>query len=55
MLMMKPKPVARSGILAMLRHRSSVIAGARNKLIVLSFRFIPRLMQRRIMQRALSG
>ena len=55
MLMMKPKPVARSGILAMLRHRSSVIAGVLNKLIVFSFRFIPRLMQGRIMQRALSG
>jgi uncharacterized protein len=55
MLMMESKPVVRSGILAMLRHRSSVIAGALNKLIVFSFRFIPRLMQRRIMQRALSG
>jgi uncharacterized protein len=55
MLMMKPKPVARSGILAMLRYRSSVIAGVLNKLIVFSFRFTPRLMQGRIMQRALSG
>jgi short-subunit dehydrogenase len=54
MLTMLPRPVARSGILAMLRHRSSVIAGVLNKLIVFSFRFIPRLMQGRIMQRALS-
>ena len=55
MLMMDPKPVARTGIEAMLRHRSSVIAGILNKLIVFSFRFTPRLMQGRIMQRALSG
>ena len=55
MLMMEPKPVARAGIRAMLRHRSSVIAGVLNKLIVFSFRFTPRLMQGRIMQRALSG
>src|SRR5262249_9713935 len=44
MLMMDPKPVARTGIEAMLRHRSSVIAGILNKLIVFSFRFTPRLM-----------
>jgi uncharacterized protein len=55
MLMMGPTPVARTGIEAMLRHRSSVIAGLLNKLIVFSFRFTPRLMQGRIMQRALSG
>lgn len=55
MLMMKPRPVARTGIAAMLRHRSSVIAGVLNKLIVFSFRFTPRLMQGRIMRRALSG
>ena len=55
MLMMDPKPVARTGIEAMLRHRSSVIAGVLNKLMVFSFRFTPRLIQGRIMQRALSG
>jgi short-subunit dehydrogenase len=55
MLMMDPKPVARTGIEATLRHRSSVIAGILNKLIVFSFRFTPRVMQGRIMQRALSG
>jgi short-subunit dehydrogenase len=54
-LMMKPEPVARTGIAAMLGDRSSVIAGILNKLIVLSFRFAPRVMQGRIMQRALSG
>jgi len=55
MLMMAPKPVARTGIVAMLRHRSSIIAGVMNKLVVFSFRFTPRRMQGRIMQRALSG
>jgi short-subunit dehydrogenase len=55
LLMMPPKPVAKTGIMAMLRHRSSVIAGVMNKLIVFSFRFTPRVMQGRIMQRALSG
>jgi uncharacterized protein len=55
MLMMDPKPVARTGIEALLQHRSSVIAGILNKLIVFSCRFTPRLMQGRIMQRALSG
>jgi short-subunit dehydrogenase len=55
MLMMEPKPVARTGILAMLRRRSSVIAGILNKVIIFSFRFTPRPMQGRIMQRALSG
>jgi short-subunit dehydrogenase len=55
MLMMEPKAVAKTGIDALLRQRSSVIAGILNKLIVFSFRFTPRLMQRQIMQRALSG
>jgi len=55
MLMMEPKPVARTGIEAMLRHRSSVIAGILNKLIIFSFRFTPRPMQSRIMQWALSA
>jgi uncharacterized protein len=53
--MMAPRPVAKMGIVAMLRHRSSIIAGVMNKLIVFSFRFTPRLMQGRIMQRALTG
>src|SRR5215813_5373949 len=54
-LMMEPRPVARTGILAMLRHRSSVIAGVLNKLIVFSFRFTPRAVHARIMQRAVRG
>jgi uncharacterized protein len=42
MLMMEPRPVARTGILAMLDHRSSVVAGILNKLVVFVFRFAPR-------------
>src|SRR5262245_36683025 len=55
MLMMEPSPVARTGILAMLRRRSSVVAGVLNKLVVLSSRFAPRQLQRAVMQRVLSG
>jgi short-subunit dehydrogenase len=55
MLMMKPEPVARSGILAMLRRRSSVVAGSLNKVVVFTSRLTPRRMQRSVMQRVLSG
>ena len=55
MLMMKPQPVARTGILAMLRRRSSVVAGILNKIVVLTNRFTPRQMQRIVMQKVLSG
>lgn len=55
MLTMHPRPVAKAGILAMLRHRSSVVAGILNKLVVFVFRFTPRRMQRGVMQRVMSG
>jgi short-subunit dehydrogenase len=55
MLMMQPRPVARTGILAMLRHRSSIVAGMLNKLVVFVFRFAPRSMQRAVMQRVMAG
>src|SRR5262249_40392749 len=45
MLMMKPQPVARTGIQVMMRRKASVVAGILNKLVVLSFRFAPRRMQ----------
>src|SRR5262245_26022370 len=45
MLMMEPQPVARTGILAMLNRKASVVAGILNKLIVFSFRFTPRPIQ----------
>jgi uncharacterized protein len=54
-LMMAPGPVAKTGILAMLQRRSSIIAGVLNKLIVFSFRFTPRPLQARIMQRAVGS
>jgi short-subunit dehydrogenase len=55
MLMMEPRPVARTGILAMLHRRSSVVAGILNKLVVFVFRFAPRQMQRAVMQKVMSG
>ncbi len=55
MLMMEPAPVARIGIDSMLQHRSSVIAGLLNKMIVCGSRFTPRRLQRQIMQSAVGG
>ena len=54
-LMMEPQPVANIGIHAMLRGRSSVVAGLMNKLVVLSDRLTPRFVQGLIMQKVLSG
>jgi short-subunit dehydrogenase len=55
MLMMKPQPVARSGIRAMLRGRASVVAGVLNKIVVFTNRFTPRPMQRLVMNKVMSG
>jgi uncharacterized protein len=55
LLMMQPRPVAAIGIEALLRGRSSVVAGVRNKLIALSNRFTPRRIQRLIFHRVFSG
>jgi uncharacterized protein len=55
LLMMQPRPIAAIGIEALLRGRSSVVAGVRNKLIALSNRFTPRRIQRLIFQRVFSG
>jgi hypothetical protein len=55
LLMMEPRPVAAIGIEALMRGRSSVVAGVRNKLIALSNRFTPRRVQRMIFQWVLSG
>ena len=54
-LTMEPQPVVRSGIEAMLRRRTSVVAGSLNKLVVFTNRFTPRRIQRLVMQRVLSG
>jgi short-subunit dehydrogenase len=55
MMMMKPRPVAKIGILAMLNRRSSVVAGILNKIAVFSMRFTPRRLQRLIMQKIVEG
>ena len=55
MLMMRPQPVARVGILALLRRRRSVVAGSLNKLVVFTNRLTPRRVQTSVMQRVLSG
>jgi short-subunit dehydrogenase len=55
MLMMKPRPVARTGILAMLGHKTSVVAGILNKIVVFVYRFTPRKIQGMVMQRVMSG
>jgi uncharacterized protein len=54
-MMMKPRQVAHTGILAMLGRRSNVVAGLGNKMVVFSNRFTPRRVQRRLMQRVMSG
>jgi hypothetical protein len=53
--MMKPGPVARTGILAMLDRRASVVAGILNKVAAFSNRFTPRQVQTAIMQRVMGG
>src|SRR5262249_23200493 len=55
MLMMKPQPVARTGIQGMMGRKASVVAGILNKLVVLSFRFAPRRIQGMVMQKVLAG
>ena len=55
MLLMKPQPVARTGIRAMQDRRSSVVAGIFNKIVVFSNRFAPRQMQSIVMQKVISG
>lgn len=54
-LTMDPQQVARVGVTAMLRRRASLIAGLRNALVVFSNRVTPRVAQRMLMQRVMSG
>ena len=54
-LMMEPLPVARTGILAMVRRKTSVVAGIFNKLVVFSNRLTPRPLQSFIMRKVMSG
>ena len=55
MLMMEPLPVATTGILAMLRRKTSVVAGVFNKLVVFSNRLMPRPLQSLVMRKVMSG
>lgn len=51
LLTMKPRPVAASGIQALLRGRAMVVAGLSNKMAAFSNRLTPRSMQRATMRR----
>jgi len=54
-LMMSPRAVAEIGMRALLRRRSSVVAGWRNGFIVFLNRFTPRALQRQIFKRVMAG
>jgi short-subunit dehydrogenase len=51
LLTMKPRPVAASGIRALLRGKAMVVAGLSNKMVAFSNRLTPRSMQRATMRR----
>jgi short-subunit dehydrogenase len=51
LLTMKPRPVAESGIRALLQGKAMVIAGLANKMVVFSNRLTPRSMQRATLKR----
>ena len=55
MLMMEPGAVASTGIHAMLNRRSSVVAGALNKIVAISNRVSPRAVQRMVVGKVMSG
>lgn len=54
-LMMKPRPVATSGIRALLRGKAMVIPGLPNNLAAFSNRLTPRAMQRATMKRMMGS
>jgi uncharacterized protein len=53
-LTMKPRPVATSGIRALLRGKAMVVAGLSNKMAAFSNRLTPRAMQRATMRRIMA-
>ncbi|EJJ31018.1 SDR family NAD(P)-dependent oxidoreductase [Rhizobium sp. CF142] len=55
LLTMKPRPVAASGIRALLQGKAMVIAGLSNKMIAFSNRLTPRAMQRATMKRVVDA
>lgn len=52
---MEPKVVARTGVLAAMRRKASVVPGFMNKMNVFSDRLMPRSMQRRVFGRVMAG
>jgi len=55
LLTMKPRPVAASGMRALLQGRATVVAGLSNKMAALSNRLTPRSMQRATMRRIMGA
>ena len=55
LLTMKPRPVAESGIGALLRGKATVIAGLPNKMAAFSNRLTPRAMQRATLRRIMGS
>ena len=54
-MLMKPRPVAKAGVLAMLGRRATVVPGFLNKATVFLDRLMPRPMQRMILGKVVSG
>jgi uncharacterized protein len=54
-MLMKPHPVAKAGVLAMLGRRATVVPGFLNKATVFLDRLMPRPMQRMILGKVVSG
>ena len=52
---MKPHPVAKAGVLAMLERRATVVPGFFNKAVVFLDRLMPRPMQRIILGKVIAG
>ena len=55
MMIMKPHPVAKAGVLAMLERRATVVPGFFNKAVVFLDRLMPRPMQRMILGKVIAG
>jgi short-subunit dehydrogenase len=55
MLIMKPHPVAKAGVLAMLGKRATVVPGLLNKATVFLDRLMPRAMQRMVLGKIMTG
>jgi uncharacterized protein len=54
-MLMKPRPVAKAGVLAMLGRRATVVPGFLNKATVFLDRLMPRPMRRMILGKVVSG